>query len=273
MKPEERQVFQDFKRYANVVEPWALYDSIIVCSDFYGSEANVGGWFPTFNAFGSQETHSLFKTRTEGTAGLAYSNQQSADSMDFAFIAHSVGLAIQVPAPNIEGELDSQGEGVVGDVRNPDALLSHWFGADLPRHMAIQFKVQQDIRAEIQALMAPPGYGAMGSGVAFQATSDVSPQYGDIPYMQYSISQGVPSLSNRYPLPAPIGIPRTATIEGILHVSEYARSVLTAVLGPRDFTFNTVDGDVPYTFFPRRYVIQFSLIGERLVQQRAEYHR
>lgn len=270
MKEFERQVFEDFKQFANVVEAWALYDSIVISPTLYGSEAGAGGWFNNFVQFGQQETHSFFKTRTEGTAGLPYCNQQSADSMDFAFIADSIGLAIHGPAVNVEG-VAAAPDGAGGDLTNQDDLVSHWFSTDLPRHMAIQLRVQQDIRAEVTAMHCPPGYGAIGSGTAFQ--SDAVVNFGDIPVMTNAVVQGVPLLSNRYPLPSPIGIPRTATIEGILHVSEYARNILTQIEGPQNYQFNSNDGLPPYTFFQKRYSVQFSLIGQRLVQQRGQYHR
>jgi hypothetical protein len=272
MLNEERKVLAQFSQYANVVEPWALYDSIIICSDFYGNESSVPGWFTTYAAFSQQETHSFFKSRTEGTAGLQYTNMQSSDSMDFAFVAHSIGIGVLSPAPNIEGELGGA-DGIAGEIENSDSLIGHFLAADLPRHMGIQLKIQQDIRAECAALHAPPGYGVVGSGVAYDFPNAVAPLHGDVPYMNFAVSQGVPALDNRYPFPEPIGIPRTATIEAVLHLSEYARWVLADVYGPRGFMFNSSDGAPPYTVFPRRYVIQVSLFGERLVQQRGQYHR
>jgi hypothetical protein len=266
----EAEVFEEFEKYANVVEPWALYDTIAISPTLYGSEQQAG-WFTTFNAFGQKETHSFFKQRTEGTVGLPYTNQQSADSMDFAFVAHSVGLAVFSPVPNIEGESFDVQEGVQDNIRRIDALIGHWFAADLPRHMGVQFKIQQDIRVELPAMHCPAGYGISGGGTTFPGITAAA--HGDIPFMSAAASQGVPLLSNRYPLPYRIGIPRTATIEGIIHLSEYARYVLTAVLGPRVFWFNSDDGTPPFTFFQKRYMIQLSLIGERMVQQRGQYHR
>lgn len=270
MKDYEQQVFEDFEKYANVVEAWPLYDTIVICKEFYGQEQTAGGWFTTFVNFAAQETHSFFKTRTEGIAGLQYTNQQSSDSMDFAFIADSIGVAVIAPAPDRQGDA-GQPEGIAGDLVDVDDLISHWFASDLPRHMGIQLKVQQDIRAEINCMDCPPGYGSIGSGTAYPMQSPLG--HGDMSFMTNAVVQGVPLLANRYPLPAPIGIPRTATIEGILHVSEYARNVLSGTYGPRDFAFNTQNGLAPYTFFPARYMLQFSLIGQRLVQQRGQYHR
>ncbi len=270
MKDYEVEVFEEFEKYANVVEAWPLYDTIIVCRQFFGQEQSVNGWFSSFVTFGAQETHSFFKVRTEGTAGLQYTNQQSSDSMDFAFIADSIGIAIQAPAPDRQGDSGAP-DGTAGDLVFADDMISHWFASELPRHMAIQLKVQQDIRAEVNCMDCPPGYGALGSGTSFPMQGPLG--FGDIPFMTNSVVQGVPLLSNRYPLPSPIGIPRTATIEGILHISEYGRNILANTYGPRDFQFNTQEGTPPYTYFPARYMIQFSLLGQRLVQQRGQYHR
>jgi hypothetical protein len=140
--------------------------------------------------------------------------------------------------------------------------------------MGIQFKVQQDIRIELPALHAPPGYGVSGGGTAFPQLPTIAPAFGEIPFCSTNAQQGVPLLNNRYPLPYKIGIPRTSSIEGILHLSQYARDILTTMgTAPQNFVFNSATGAAPYTFFQKRYMIQFSLIGERLVQQRAEYHR
>lgn len=266
----EQEVFDEFKKYANVSEAWSLYDTIGISKTLYGGEQNAG-WFNTFNAFGQQQTHSFFKQRTEGMLGTPYTNQQSSDSMDFAFVAHSVGLALFAPVPNISAVASSP-DGTAGQLSRVDASIGHWFAADLPRHMGFQFKIQQDIRIELPALQAPPGYGVAGGGVAFPQLA-AAPAFGSQVTCSTNVQQGVPVLSNRYPLPFRIGIPRTASIEGIIHLSEYAQQVLQTVIGPQDMVFNSNDGTAPYKFFQKRYLIQVSLIGERLVQQRGQYHR
>jgi hypothetical protein len=271
VREEEQKVFQEFKSPKNVAEAWSIYDTIAISSELYGAEQNAG-WFVDFQTFGQQEQQSFFKTRTEGLVGLPYTNQQSSDSMDFAFIAHSIGLAIWAPVPNTEADPTPE-DGQPNDVRRFDAVNGHWFGAELPRHMGIQFKVQQDIRIELPALHAPPGYGVTGGGTAFPQLPAVG-TFGEIPFCSSNTQQGVPLLNNRYPLPYKIGIPRTSSIEGILHLSQYARDILTTMgTAPQSFVFNSATGAAPYTFFQKRYMIQLSLIGERLVQQRAEYHR
>ena len=270
----EQEVLQTYKDSPpNVREAWALFDTVVICSDFYGNETSVQGWFNTFAAFGQQAQHSFFKSRTAAQAGQMYCNQQNADSMDFSFIVDSIGLAVWGPSSAAEG-VATVPDGVVGALAHPDYLVSHWFQTDLVNHMGFEFKVQQDTRAEMTAMHMPPGYGARTSGTAFQFDNPLNPPVnGHIPYMCNTVCQGEPILSNRFPLPDPIGIPRTSTVEGVLHIGEVARTALQSIRGPRNYQFNTVDGLPPYTFFPRRYAIQFSMIGTRLVQQRAQYHR
>lgn len=267
----EKEVGVQFAKFANVVEAWCIYDTILISKNFYGNELNQDGWFTRFFDFGSQETHKFFKVRTEA-AGLPYCNMQSSDSMDFAFMLHSVGVSVFSTGSNIEGAAKQIQEGSLGNLGYNDTAVSHWFASELPNHMAIQLKVQQDIRVELNTMLCPPGYGTVGSGTAVTGTDDGS-THGQIPFHDNAVCQGVPLLSNRYPLPTPIGIPRTASIEGTLVLSEIARDVLTNIKGPDDYQFNSTDGAAPYIFFGKRYGIQLSLIGERMVQQRGQYHR
>lgn len=271
---EEIKVLEDFKGAPpNVKEAWALYDTIVVCSTFFGNETSVQGWFNNFVTFGQQPQHSFFKSRTLAQAGQQYCNQMNADTMDFAFVADSIGLAIIGPSPGVEGQA-SDPDGAGGDLTFPDNQVGHWFQTDMVNHLGFEFKVQQDVRAEMTAMHMPPGYGSVSSGVAYQFSDPLlGPVFGNIPYAHNTVCQGVPILSNRFPLPDPIGIPRTGTIEGILHISPIAQTILQNITGPRNYQFNSADGLAPYTFFPRRYSIQFSLIGTRMVQQRAQYHR
>lgn len=268
-RENELQTLEEFEKYANVAEQWSIYDSIVICSQFYGSEATVPGWFTTFALFGQHERHSLFKNRTRSTAGAQYNNMKNADTMDFAFRLESIGLEIMGP-PLMETVQEAQDGNGVGPI---DAILPQWFKTDLVRHMGIEFRVQQDTRVELPAMACPAGAGAIGGGVAFDVTSAVAPAFGDIPFITNQVTQGVPLLKNRYPIPDPIGIPRNSTIEGVLHLSNVARVTLQNILGPRQFQMNSADGAAPFNFFYSRYIIRMSLIGQRLVQQRAQYHR
>lgn len=265
MRDYEKNMISEFSQYANVVENWPLYDSIVICQEFYGSEANVPGWYTTFNLFGDRERHSFFKNRTAGIAGEAYCNLQSGDSLDFAYLIDSVGIEITCPPSN-----DSELSDVDGDGENSasqDHILPQWWRADFPRHCGIQLKVQQDVRWEGPAMSAPSGVGAALDGMSFNQNA-VS-IFGEIPYMLSQTTQGVPLLSNRQPFPEPIGVPRTGTVELVLEIGPWARRILTNIYGPNQIYFN---GGTP-AFIPSRYIIRASLFGRRLVQQRAQYHR
>jgi len=268
MTNEEAQVFADFKKYANVAEAWALYDTVAICNTMFGTEANIGGWFTTWAAFGARERHSFFKTRTEGLAGLQYCNMQSADSMDFAFIASSIGIAFMAPA-GIDSAF-SAADGIAPAY--PDMSISQFWTSDVPYHCSVELKIQQDTRVECAAMQLSPGYGAAGSGAAFGHTDAAVPVHNDIPFMSNFATQGVPVLSNRFPLPVPIGIPRTASIEVVVQVSQYIRDIMQNIGGPNNIYWNT-SGVNHYDVFPARYLMQVSLFGKRLVQQRGEYHR
>jgi len=266
MRDYEKEIIRDFKNFENVAEQWPVYDSIIICEQMYGSEATVPGWYTSFALFGSRETHSLFKNRTMGTAGEQYCNMQSADSMDFAFLIDSIGLEITGPATNDVqiGSVDGQGE-IVGSL---DYILPKWWAADFPWHVGVQLKVQQDVRWEGNAMSCPAGVGASGAGLSFQQAAVSS--FAEIPWMFSNTTQGISMLKNRQPFPEPIGVPRTGNLEVILHVGEWARTILQNITGPHSASINN-DGGV--NNFYTRYMIRCSLFGKRLIQQRDQYHR
>lgn len=268
MREYEQEIMRDFKQYANVVETWPLYDSIVICENLIGAEATVPGWYTTFAGFGARETHTLFKNRTDGTAGEAYCNLKNGDSMDFAYMIHSIGLEITC-TPTYDVQLGSI-DGLSQLTQTIDPVLPQWFRADFPLHVGVQLKVQQDVRWESPAMATPAGVGAVGSGLSFEQPA-VS-LFGEIPWMVSQTTQGIPLLRNRQPFPEPIGVPRTGSVEVILHVGEWARRILQAITGPHSFVIN-VDGSSPFSSYYSRYIIRASLFGERLVQQRAQYHR
>jgi len=268
------------KPIMNVAESWPIYDTLCVCNTFYGSESTEQGWFTSFANFAGKETHSFFKQRTEGNIGLQYTNKQTVDTMDFAYEAYSMGISFFAPSTRLLGLLTG------GAFLTIDQGSAHWWETELPRHCAIQLKVQQDIVAEMPCMMSSPGYGPQGSGAAseHENIASVSPNgtvQGAFPaVMNFNMTQGVPSISNRWRFPKKIQIPRTATVEAILHVGDYARGVLQnlgpvgAPAGPLNYVMPSAvaNGATTWKEFPARFGIQFSLIGKRLVQQRAQYH-
>lgn len=265
MREYEREIKAEFKKFANVAEAWPLYDSVVICNQLLGSEANVPGWFTTFAAFGARERHSFFKNRSAGIAGDQYCNMQNGDSMDFAFLADSIGIEITGP-PTYDvqwGAVDGNGQLDA----TMDHILPQWWAADFPWHCGLQLKIQQDIRWEGPVMSAPAGVGASASGLGFQQNAVST--FGEAPWLFSQTTQGQPSLKNRQPFPEPIGIPRTGSVEAILHVGEWARTGLTNITGPHEMFFHYT---AP-THYYSRYLIRVSLFGKRLVQQRAQYHR
>lgn len=281
MCPEEiQQVEQEIsERYENVAEAWPMYDTLIICGTMYGQEASVPGWFTSMPAFGAQERHSFFNSRTEALAHLSYSNKQTVDSMDFAMEVYSFGIGFFAPGVRVL----MANTNATPTAQYLNTQFAHWWETEFPRQCSIEFKVQQDTLLELPAMAASPGYGPVGGGASFEHGSvfrQASQGVGNADYhpvLNMSMTQGVPFIQNRWPFPKPIQIPRTATIEAVLTISEYGRDYLSKMvtLNPQ-YMFGGIPGapaSPNYTIFPARFGIQVSLLGKRLVQQRAQYHR
>ena len=194
---------------------------------------------------------------------------KNGDSMDFAYKIHSIGLEITgTPTIDLQTQ-DVDGGGIISN--SVDAIAPQWWRADLPWHMGVALKVQQDIRLELPAMGCPAGIGAFGGGLGFQQLNALG-TFGEIPWMISQTTQGIPLLRNRFPLPESIGVPRTGSLEVILNVGEWARNILQGITGPHNFFIN-LDGDPAGKNYFSRYIVRCSLFGERLVQQRAQYHR
>lgn len=252
----------------NVMEPWTIYDTIVICPNMYGNEANVQGWFPTFAAFGAQQEHRFFKSRNEAMCGLAYNNMQSQDRSDFAFHALSLGLAFQGPCFPFES--DTQGE-----LRPPPAINNgNFFQFDLPNHVGVEFRLAQDVRLDASPYHVPPGYGPRVSGVSQGLDNLVIPPAtdGNVSSGVVVGTQGEPTKDNRFYFGSTIEIPRNETFEVRITLSEYARRILANLGGPWSYlwgqpTVGEVPAILPYRF-PVRYTIQCALHGLREVQQR-----
>ena len=252
----------------NVMEPWTIYDSIVISSQMYGNEANVQGWFPTFAAFGQQQEHRFFKSRNEAMCGLAYNNMQSQDRSDFAFHALSIGLAFQGPSQPWEKYVD-------GEFNPPPGInIPNFFQFDLPNHVGVEFRLAQDVRLDASPYHLPPGYGPRVSGVsqgldAFPAGATSSAGFSSAVVVG---TQGEPTKDNRFYFKSEIAIPRNETFEVRITLSEYARLILGAITGPHNYYWGVpVAGEVATMTearFPTRYVIQCALHGLREVQQR-----
>lgn len=253
--------------FMNVSESWPLYDTIIVCSELIGAEANASGWFTSFAQFAARQDHSLFKTRSEASAGLMYCNQQSQDRTDFAYRAMSLGLRFFAPADLQEYPPDN-----FYSTHPGMQLNSAFWRFDLPHHVGVEFRVGQDVKLASTAYRCPAGYGTIGTGATMGA--DSQQVYGELnKNLVFAGGQGVPDVSNRFVFKPDIAIPRNETIEVKLLLSDYARRVLAAMTGPGNITSNYWFGEgFTNHEYPARYGIQCSLWGVREVQQRGQLH-
>lgn len=267
----EKEVKSIMTDKVNVAETWSIYDTILVSNTFFGAEQNINTWYSSFANFSRPERHFFFKNRTKGTAGLPYTNRNNADTMDFAFVAFTWGISFFGPSVGVQG-LASLPDGVVGDVSQFDPYSTIYWQSELPNQSAIQLKIQQDIVAELPCSQCMPGYGPSGGGgAAFELPTP--PDNQSIPMMNNVITQGSPFHTNRWRFPSPLGIPRTASIEGILDMSQYARDALAAMNGPFGIAFNQDSGAPPFHFLTARFGIQLALHGVRMVQQRGQYFK
>lgn len=260
------------RQFKNVRETAPLYDTVLVCKTMYGKEQSVGGWYTTWAGFAANEKHTFFKSRTEGSTHLAYCNMQSADNVDTPFLAYTFGVRFFAPvSPDC---YDFRLLSPQGMVENMPA----WWLWDLPKHCGVDFRVQQDVVIENTCLASPSGYGPRGGGGAQPAIdSRVGVKPNQIPWKTVTGTIGDPCIDNRFPLPEPIAIARNTAIEANIYVSEYARYVLSRLVGPLDNGFLTecqaddTPSDADYIYLPTRYGIQVSLYGLREVQQRGQY--
>ena len=248
----------------NVLEPWTIYDSIVISSQMYGNEANVQGWFTSFQAFGQQQEHRFFKSRNEAMCGLAYNNMQSQDRADFGFHALSIGLAFQGPSQPWDKH-------VAGEFTPPPGInIPNFFQFDLPNHVGVEFRLAQDVRLDASPYHMPPGYGPRVSGVSQGLDAPTSWEG----YTSAVVvgTQGEPTKDNRFYFKSEIAIPRNETFEVRLTLSEYARNILGQFTGPWSYLWGVpLGGEVPgiqESRFPTRYVIQCAIHGLREVQQR-----
>lgn len=242
-----------------------IVDSIVICNKFYGQEIGQPGWFPSFNNFRQKEQHSFFKTRNRADVGVAYNTQFSRDNQTEPFKAMSIGVAFI--APSVVGighikDVPELGEKIIPE----ESAFAHWFRTELPLHCSLQFKTGQDIRAEINCLRAPPGWGVHSSGSILREDGTPLPAN---PVGVNAVVQGVPEYENRFQFEKLIDIHKNMQIEAILTIGEPARRYLADSCWPGTYIFNNPLTETN-TQFPVRYMIQVSLLGIRYTQKRGE---
>lgn len=258
--------------FLNVAESYPIYDTVIVSTELFGKEKSLNGWYTSFVDFAADEKHTFFKSRTIGNSHLAYCNMDSADNIDFVFKAFSLGVRFFAPVmPEGFNEI------IVSPAGMNENVIPFWL-FDLPKHVGLDFRVQQDVIVENTALATPPGYGPRGGGGAMP-DADASGTYpNQAAWKVVTGTQGEPVIDNRFPFPEPIEIPRNTPIEANLYLSSYVRQIVGGWTGPRAWVLPTEEqtaqpaGQGDYFSVNTRFGIQVSLYGYRMVQQRGQYH-
>lgn len=251
------------KGYENVGESWNLYDTVLIGAYTASFQFN-DGWFQTFALAGAAANWPFFNVRNRAH-GLAYNNQDTRDQMAYVFRVFTVG--VNFFAPSLSNYHDNAG---TPDLPQIQAL--HHFQHELPKHCSLTLQVQQDERLKIASLMTPSGYGATGGGVG-QGDPEAAWSAGGAPpnISRWNVHQGLPELTNKWAFRNPLEIPRRANLQVTIGLSEYARAMLQQLTGPWQYVFANSDS----TAWQFKYAlcgVQVVLGGQRLVQQRGQYH-
>lgn len=249
------------KKFENVVENWVLYDTVLITPDALTLSFPVG-YFVSYAAAGAANQIPFFNVRNRNS-GLAYNNQDTRDQLPYAMKIYTIGVQFFVPSTaeyrNNAGVPDGQ-----------QVSTQTTFAADIPRHCSLELQTNQDIRLKLNSLMAPPGVGAIGGGVAQGQTltnSFTSPNM-----VKSNWNQGESILTNRWGFRNPIEVPRRANLSATIRVSEYGRQLLQTMPGPLNQPLKAFANDESYYFIKSCAGIRVMIGGQRLVQQRGQAH-
>ena len=239
--------------FANAEEAWAIYDTIQIRKDVTGREG-----YATYNALGLVDEWPFMDQR-KADIGIAYTNRDSNEGLEYVFHAYSLGVRFVAPLGKAEPYYKPDDE-IIGPA-NPLAHLI--FSAMGPEHVGLVVRVMQDDKLIHTVTLAPDGAGpgpvsGTGAGGLSQA-------------VVYANNNGEPVINNRWKWPVPISIPRGATFSIRLKPSSYFKRLLAAMPGPTGYTFS-LDGTTEISV-PAAALIRVDMIGKREVQQRNAIHR
>lgn len=257
--------------YMNVPEALTLCDTMLVCG-YSQSLKWHDGYFVSFAAAGQANSWPFYNVRNRNH-GLAYNNQDTRDTLSYAYEIYSIGVDFWAPTV-IQQNQDIPANGTPGAFLTYQNMSAIWT-CDLPRHASIRFNVNQDEKLNATCCMVPPGMGPVGGG-AGQGDFGVlvNPPLADALHPMYAaLTQGEPEITCRFKFPNPIQVPRRASISAVITVAEYGRQLLQSMTGPWYYKLldkNTFGNSAVYKW--AAFGVTVSLQGKRLVQQRGAYH-
>jgi hypothetical protein len=247
-----RTVAQQFR----ADESWPLYDTVLIGRDV----PNQPGWFSTFEAFAQETEISFFNRRNRSQVGPEYCNLDTSEQLDFAYMIHSIGVDFIAP-PVGTGETE---QNVFTSANSANVLM---WGNDLLRHSSLQLILNQDEKLNIPCSACPSGIGPSGTSSLFVNQTAAPPTGAPLgPMGQYT--NGVPHITNRWPFPQPIRVPRNHNLRAVIKLSEWARFAANRLEGPVQLFMGNNAQSPDAGSVPAVFGIRVTLIGNRFVQLR-----
>lgn len=243
----------------NVAENWTLYDTTLI-GEGLSSLAFNDGWLASYAALGLQAEVPFFNVRNKNV-GLPYNNQDTRDALSWGFRIFTVGVRFFAPAVSVYS--------VDAPITGDQALPANLFETELAKHCAVTVQTNQDERLKTHALLTPPGYGPVGGGFG---QGDVQTVNSGMNVLTQTQGQGTSLLTNKWGFSKPLEVPRRANISVTLKFNDYAKNLLQAMPGPNFTPLRLVGAGDTWYSAPAIAGIQVVLGGQRLVQQRGQYH-
>jgi hypothetical protein len=240
--------------FMNAIEAWAIYDAIQVRSDATEKEG-----FVSYAALGAAPIWPFFTIR-KSDIGIAYTNRDSNEALEYPFEIYSAGVRFVAP----EG---MQEPWTTNDVGVHNLVAHNIFSRMIAEHVGLRLKVEQDDKLIHTCTMAPSGFGPNSPSAMIMPIEAVAAD--TVGFNSPSNTNGQPHISGRWKFPAPIEVPRGAVLSAKLEPSDYCRNLLQAMPGPGSYDF-FADAQVAK---PSCSLIRVDLIGKRGVQQRNALHR
>ncbi|MDD5547236.1 MAG: hypothetical protein PHO67_08805 [Candidatus Omnitrophica bacterium] len=249
----------------NVQETFPLFDTVAVTPDYPNLSIKPAGWYENFVQAGNAIDWQFFNQRNIASAGKEYTNLETRDQVAWPFTVNSLCVHFFAPSAAFQHYTTT-----IINLNVWNSMFSALWEADIPKHMGLEFLVNQDTKLRINALMPGSGGGPIVGGYGSLASQDgsVSPA-ASMPWSVHSGSQGNAHIKANYVFPEPVEIPVKAAIAVKLIPSEYCRRLLQALPGPHTFP---APNDISVNYLPTFYGIRVTLHGVRYVQQRGEAH-
>lgn len=294
---------------ANVRNRIVLTDTVLISKWINQIADAPQGWFSNFADAGRAGSFSFFNVRNR-SIGLAYNNQDARDQLPYGMRLKSIGVSFFGPGcasqftaceyietvegppagPRWDSGSDEPENPTAADLVNREELHSAWWQADVPNHASLVLRTNQDERLKGPVVMFPPGYGPVGGGWGWGSPQSLTFDR-ESPAVDWSlpcsttitnrecVQSGVADMRQRWEFPVSIDIPRRANLEVVIDLSSYAREALQVQTGPHwwpwiDTLTAGIEDDPTATKSVKAatFGIQITLSGERLIQQRGQYH-